>query len=231
MRKYCQGWFLVCAQPMKRWRYIVTTSLIGWVQAYNQPDCEWWWPGALAPAHQQAQCCPMIDNISTFQLIITSWYFSWRARDHLNIKMSSYQYRDSHLKEGLVQDCRNSSALAMELLQPCTKPSRWSHNHLIFIMEIPIPGKMVFILRQGPGREYNPLHWDHNGHNTISIVYSTIYSDADQRKYQSSASLAFVRGIHRRLVNSLHKWPVTWKMFPFDDVIMRWQGTPLALFK
>ena len=53
-----------------------------------------------------------------------------------------------------------------------------------------------------------------------TIVYSTVYSDADQRKHQSSASLAFVWGIHRRPVNSPHKWPVTRKMFPFDDVIM-----------
>ena len=55
---------------------------------------------------------------------------------------------------------------------------------------------------------------------SLMIVYSTVYSDADQRKHQSSASLAFMRGIHRGPVNSLHKWPVTWKMFPFDDVIM-----------
>ena len=54
---------------------------------------------------------------------------------------------------------------------------------------------------------------------SLAIVYSTVYSDADQRKYQSSASLAFVWGIHRRPVNSPHKWPVTRKMFPFDDVI------------
>ena len=40
------------------------------------------------------------------------------------------------------------------------------------------------------------------------------------KKLQSSASLAFVRGIHRWPVNSSHKWPVTRKMFPFDDVIM-----------
>ena len=53
-----------------------------------------------------------------------------------------------------------------------------------------------------------------------AIVYSTVYSDADQRKHQSSASLAFVREIHRGPVNSLHKWPVTRKMFPFEDVIM-----------
>ena len=55
----------------------------------------------------------------------------------------------------------------------------------------------------------------------LMVVYSTVYSNADQRKHQSSASLAFVRGIHRGPVNSTRKWPVTRKMFPFDDVIMR----------
>ena len=55
---------------------------------------------------------------------------------------------------------------------------------------------------------------------SLTIVYSSVYSDADQRKHQSSASLAFVRGIHRWPVNSPRKWPVTRKMFPFDDVIM-----------
>ena len=54
----------------------------------------------------------------------------------------------------------------------------------------------------------------------LTIVCSNVYSGPDQRKYQSSASLAFVRGIHQGLVNSPHKWPVTRKMFPFDDVIM-----------
>ena len=55
---------------------------------------------------------------------------------------------------------------------------------------------------------------------SLTIVYSTVYSGVDQRKHQSSASLAFVRGIHRGPVNSPHKWPATRKMFPFDDVIM-----------
>ena len=53
---------------------------------------------------------------------------------------------------------------------------------------------------------------------SLTIVYSAVYSDADQRKHQSSAPLAFVRGIPRGSVNSPHKWPVTRKMF--DDVIM-----------
>ena len=55
---------------------------------------------------------------------------------------------------------------------------------------------------------------------SLTIVYSTVYSDAYQIKHQSSVSLAFVRGIHRSPVNSPHKWPVTRKMFPFDDVIL-----------
>ena len=55
---------------------------------------------------------------------------------------------------------------------------------------------------------------------SLANVYSAVYSDADQRKHQSSASLAFVWGIHRGPVNSPHKWQVTRKMFLFDDVIM-----------
>ena len=55
---------------------------------------------------------------------------------------------------------------------------------------------------------------------SLAIVYSTVYSGADQRKHQSSASLAFVRGIHRWPVNSPHKGPVTRKMFLFDNAIM-----------
>ena len=55
----------------------------------------------------------------------------------------------------------------------------------------------------------------------LTNVYLIVYSRADQRKHQSSASLAFVRGIHRKPVNSPHKGPVTRKIFPFDDVIMR----------
>ena len=55
---------------------------------------------------------------------------------------------------------------------------------------------------------------------SLTIVCSMVYSGANQSKHQSSASLAFVWGIHRGPVNSPHKGPVTRKMFPFDDVIM-----------
>ena len=69
---------------------------------------------------------------------------------------------------------------------------------------------------------------------SLTIVFSTVYSGADQSKHQSAASLAFVWGIHRAPVNSPHKWPVTRKMFPFDDVIMHIcvpNGKDLAITK
>ena len=61
---------------------------------------------------------------------------------------------------------------------------------------------------------FDKRHTDYNGEiasqiTSLPIVYSIVYSDADQRKHESSASLAFA-----------HKWPVRRKMFPFDDVIM-----------
>ena len=63
----------------------------------------------------------------------------------------------------------------------------------------------------------------------VSIVCSTVWSDADQRKHQSSALLAFVRGIHRWPMDSPHVRPVKRKMFPFDDVIM-WEMPPPQVF-
>ena len=54
-----------------------------------------------------------------------------------------------------------------------------------------------------------------------TVVYSNVYSDADQRKHQNSASLAFVWDSPGP-VNSPYKGPITRKMFPFDDVIMIW---------
>ena len=53
----------------------------------------------------------------------------------------------------------------------------------------------------------------------VSIVYSTVGKSPDQRKQQSSASLASVWGNHRWPAITPHKRPVTRKMFPFDDVI------------
>ena len=68
------------------------------------------------------------------------------------------------------------------------------------------------------------LQWRHNGRYGVSNhqhhdwLFNRLFSRL--KKHKSFASLAFVMGIHRWPVNSLHKEPVTRKMFPFDDVIM-----------
>ena len=74
---------------------------------------------------------------------------------------------------------------------------------------------------------HRPIHYDDvimtmlaSQITSLLVVYSIVYSGVNQRKHQSSASLAFVREIHRGPVNFPHKWPVTRKMFPFDYVIM-----------
>ena len=64
------------------------------------------------------------------------------------------------------------------------------------------------------------MPWRLKSPDSRLFTQPTVYPGTDQRKHQSSASLAFVRGIHRWPLNSPHKRPVTRKMFPFDDVIM-----------
>ena len=66
------------------------------------------------------------------------------------------------------------------------------------------------------------LQWHHNGRDGVSNQQHHHYllNLADQRKHQSSASLAFVWRKHWGPVNSPHKWSVTRKMFPFHDVII-----------
>ena len=99
--------------------------------------------------------------------------------------------------------------------------SEWTWHVVSYVLEsieISIPGKYQDLCN---------THYDDvivsamaSQITSLTIVYSSVYSSADQRKYQSSASLAFVRGIHRWTANSPHKAPVTRRMFPFDDVII-----------
>ena len=69
------------------------------------------------------------------------------------------------------------------------------------------------------------LQWRHNGHDGVSNHqprHCLLNRSFGRRAKKTSNldSLAFLWGIHRGPVNSPHKWPVTRKMFPFDDVIM-----------
>ena len=108
------------------------------------------------------------------------------------------------------------SALAMEFLQSFTKPLRYDFPFTVSLVSFMLHNTSAYCVH------YNDVIMGviASQITSLTIIYSTVYSDADQRKHQSSASLAFVRGIHWWLVNSPHKGPVTQKMFPFDDVIV-----------
>ena len=68
------------------------------------------------------------------------------------------------------------------------------------------------------------LQWRHNENDGVSN-----HRRLDCLLNRLLRSLAFVRGIHRWSVNSLHKGPVTRKMFPFDDVITTHWGLAMVI--
>ena len=70
-----------------------------------------------------------------------------------------------------------------------------------------------------------PLRWCHNGRDSVSNhqPHDCLLNRLFRRRSKKTSKLrvtGLLRGIHRRPVNSPHKWPVTRKMFPLDDVIM-----------
>ena len=121
----------------------------------------------------------------------------------------------------------------MIILLECimTNNARYLHNHhyIHHFLDAFDEGSSIYNVRKGTKQCVDTMRYHYNDVimsamasqiTSLTIVYSTVYPGADQRKHQSSAALAVVRGIHRWPMNSSHKGPVTRKMFPFDDVIM-----------
>ena len=138
---------------------------------------------------------------------VASGYYHPGAQ--FNIKMTSYQYRKSH--------CGDKTAVR----------SSYLHNGIFYTGKM---SSLYWTRAQVPISESGQCNSSHYSDvimsvmasqiTSVSIVCTTVCSGADQRKHQSSASQAFVRGIHRWPVNSAYKGQVTRKVFPFDDVIM-----------
>ena len=155
----------------------------------------------LTPSHlKQWRPSSLTDICVTWPQYVKWWYVWLNRYGPFEIKSKASIRRN----DGLMQERRNSNANALGLRHSCTNTSRvypaWMsvrvhHNDVIMST---MASKIT----------------------SLTIVYSSVYSGADKRKHQSSASLAFVGGIHRWPVNSPHKGPVTRKMSPFDDVIM-----------
>ena len=89
------------------------------------------------------------------------------------------------------------------------------------------------LCRAKQGTYTSLLQWCYNGHDGVSNhqPHDCLSNRLFRRRSKKTSKLrvlAFARGIHRGPVNSPRKWPVTRKMFPFDDVIMP-EGASLHL--
>ena len=70
--------------------------------------------------------------------------------------------------------------------------------------------------------------WRHNGHDSVSChqPHHCLLNRLFRRRSKKISKLrvtGLCAGIHQWPVNSPHTWPITRKMFPFDDVIMWWR--------
>ena len=141
------GLILSLRSANEKRRYFVTTSLIDWAQAQNQP-CAWldvlvFLNARISNMHT---CTYGYLLMQTFRHVWNCDYmylfvhhvhacvcfiakcvlhFSFQnSIHHCYIGKSTEQGTMAHI-DVLVQDCSISSALAMEILQFCTKPSIW----------------------------------------------------------------------------------------------------------
>ena len=113
--------------------------------------------------------------------------------------------------EGLAQYCGNSTMLAVELPQSCAKALIWISSDIFHQL----------ICRE------ESCH--HNGVImgaiesqiiSLTIAYSIIFFRRRSKKTSKLRVTGLCAGNSPGTVNSPHKWPVTRKMFPFDDVIV-----------
>ena len=65
---------------------------------------------------------------------------------------------------------------------------------------------------------------------SLTVVYSTVYSDADQIKHQSSASLAFVWGFHRDRWIPRTKGQLRGKCFHLMTSLCEWAASMFEFF-
>ena len=162
--------------------------------------------------------CPSITQ--TYEPRIVSLY---------NLSFHSYISNVPHFLhiDGLVQERRSSIANALELRLSCTNPSTWC-------VQWNLPYNTPCTTPDFASATTRTLQWRHNGcddvsnHQPHNCSRNRLFRHR-WKKTSNSVSLAFVRGIHQWPVNSRHKWPVTWKMLPFDDGIMTQERYPQSM--
>ena len=81
-----------------------------------------------------------------------------------------------------------------------------------------------------------PLPWHHNGRDSVSKspaprLFTQPFIQAQIKETSKLHVTGLCVGNSPGPVNSPHKWPVTWKMFPFDDVVMQCKDVNLPVYE
>ena len=182
------GIILVMAWVNQRQRYIVTSSLIGWAHTKN--------------VRARKDLTLLIKGISIFAFCGATWsIFHYSVKTYPYLSTLTLIWHVVHYHLGY-QDI--SLAKFGIWLVDCILILAFSHFNACHSSYVVFCHHNDVIMSATTSQL-----------NSLSIVYPTVNSQigADQGKYQSSASLAFVRGIHRWPVKSPHKWLVTRKIF------------------
>ena len=123
--------------------------------------------------------------------------------------------------------CQLLSAYQLIYVSEGSSPLQWRHNERDGVLNHQPHDCLLNPLFRHKFTLYLALQWRYNerdglsNHRRLHDLLSRLFRRRS-KKNQSSAPLAFVRGIHRWPVNSPHKGPVTRKKFPFDDVTMHY---------
>ena len=171
----------------------------------------------------------VVDEMAAISRSTSSYaFFEWKVRISLKFVPIDNKTEDSiGSGNGLVMDRRQSFTRTNDIQFTYAYACHWGLGWWVGdgLKEFFLANMWGYGGTLAPSEHYNDVMISAVASQltSLTIVYSTVYSGADQSKHQSSASLAFVWGIHRGPVNSPHKWPVTRKIFSFDDVIMNYQ--------
>ena len=152
--------------------------------------------------------------------LICAWINGWvNNREAVDLRRHRAHY-------GVTVMCGYIVAIGVAIGCPLVNIALGNHlcDELISCQRKPLCSPSGCIFPYSPN-EIQSLQWRHNGRDGVSNhqphdgLLNRLFR-CRSKKTSISASLAFVRGIHRWPVNSQRKGPATRRMFPFDDVIM-----------
>ena len=181
-------------------------------------------------------CIPRCRNVSRFVMVCWQWFN--RSTGNIQLPQDQGGNYEWYRKINKINPCANVAgynSVGRRYNSPDSKfMGLWYvpwQLHKVLVCFVSLHGRDMWCLLWGMLRKFDQVtvhvHYTDVMMTAVAsqitgvlIVCSTVCSGLDQRKHQSSASLAFVRGIHRWPMDSPHNGPVTRKTFPFNDVIM-----------